>query len=53
MNKYQLCQAVACLALLFFVFFLQDVPFSLLWFILLVALNLGLLLYKRFQGRTH
>ncbi|WDF04025.1 hypothetical protein [Shouchella hunanensis] len=47
MTLLHVYQFVAVLAFLLFVFFFQDIPFSLLWFSLLLALNIGLFILRK------
>ncbi|WP_160319287.1 MULTISPECIES: hypothetical protein [Bacillaceae] len=51
MNILHVYQLVAVLAFLLFVFFFQDIPFSLLWFSLLLALNICLFILRKKKNK--
>lgn len=47
MSLLQTLQVIACLAFLLFVFFFQDIPYSMFWFAILFILNVCLLVIRK------
>ncbi len=53
MSLLQTLQVIACFAFLLFVFFFQDIPYSMFWFVFLLILNVCLfVLRKRKQTKS-
>ncbi|MFS0787298.1 hypothetical protein ABC345_13065 [Shouchella sp. 1P09AA] len=51
MKGLELLQFVAVLAFLLFVILFQDIPYSFLWFSLLLALNIGLFIVRKKKSK--
>ncbi|GAF13597.1 hypothetical protein JCM19046_1104 [Bacillus sp. JCM 19046] len=47
MKKLEFSQLIACTVFLLFVVFLQDIPYSILWFSLLLGINIALFVIRK------